>query len=356
MKRGLGLFFYAIYYHSSLLNLHGRIIPYFRILTEILAMSTLLEANHIFKQFANHQALNDVTIHFPEGCIFGLLGPNGAGKTTLIRIITQITAPDSGNLVFKGKQLNRNHIYEIGYLPEERGLYKKMKVGEQAMYLAQLKGLSHSQAKEKLHHWFKKFEITGWWDKKVEDLSKGMAQKIQFITTILHEPKFLILDEPFSGFDPINAELIKSEILELKKNGTTIVLSSHNMGSVEEICDSIALINKSKKLLDGTVAEVRNQYSTNTFKVEFKGDINTIEKNLSDKFTIHGTSNDGKVNIAKISIGSDNELNRLIENLLPHVSLTGITEMIPTMNDIFIKVVKENNAEVPAEYLAQQSI
>lgn len=319
-------------------------------------MSTLLEANHIVKQYASHIALNDVTVHFPEGKIFGLLGPNGAGKTTLIRIITQITAPDSGTLIFQGKPLDRNHIYQIGYLPEERGLYKKMKVGEQAMYLAQLKGLSEKDARVKLHHWFKKFEITGWWDKKVEELSKGMAQKIQFIITVLHEPKFLILDEPFSGFDPINAELIKSEILEMKQNGTTIVLSTHNMGSVEEICDNIALINKSKKLLDGKVSEVRKAYSTNTFEINYQGSENKLVEALDGAFTIHSNGPKGNGLNAKISIGNENHLNTLLQRLLPHVEITGAAEMIPTMSDIFIKVVKENNAEVPAEYLAQQSV
>ncbi len=306
-------------------------------------MSTLLEANHIVKQFASHRALNDVTVHFPEGCVFGLLGPNGAGKTTLIRIITQITAPDSGTLLFMGKPLERNHIYQIGYLPEERGLYKKMKVGEQCMYLAQLKGLSQSAAKEKLHHWFKKFEITGWWDKKVEELSKGMAQKIQFITTVLHEPKFLILDEPFSGFDPINSELIKNEILELKAKGTTIVLSTHNMGSVEEICDNIALINQSQKILDGKVSEIRKTYSTNTFEVRFHGEAAQLEAAINGSFSLLGMSHRGTEQWAKISIGQENKLNQLLEKIIPVVDLTGVQEVIPTMNDIFIKVVTGSN-------------
>ncbi len=246
----------------------------------------LIEANHIVKKYANHTALDDVTVHFPEGCVFGLLGPNGAGKTSLIRIITQITAPDSGELLYKGRTLTREDIYQMGYLPEERGLYKKMKVGEQAMYLAQLKGLTATQARERLKYWFKKFDLTSWWDKKVEELSKGMAQKVQFITTILHEPKFLILDEPFSGFDPINSELLKNEILELKAKGTTIVLSTHNMGSVEEICDNIALIHKAKKMVDGPVAEVRKQYSTDTFELNFRGDVDLMKGSLNDKFVL----------------------------------------------------------------------
>lgn len=323
---------------------------------KIATMSTLLEANHIVKQYANHLALNDVTVHFPEGCVFGLLGPNGAGKTTLIRIITQITAPDTGTLIFQGKPLDRNHIYQIGYLPEERGLYKKMKVGEQAMYLAQLKGLSQAQARERLHYWFKKFDITTWWDKKIEELSKGMAQKIQFITTVVHEPKFLILDEPFSGFDPINAELLKNEILEMKKKGVTIVLSTHNMGSVEEICDNIALINKSKKLLDGKVSEVRRTYSTNTFEIAYNGTEAALENAIGGAFTIHSNAPKGNGLAAKISIGNDNQLNTLLAKLLPHIDIQGATELIPTMNDIFIKVVRENNADVPEEYLANQTI
>lgn len=318
-------------------------------------MSALLEANHIVKQYANHKALNDVTVHFPEGCVFGLLGPNGAGKTTLIRIITQITAPDTGTLLFRGKPLSRNHIYDIGYLPEERGLYKKMKVGEQAMYLAQLKGLSSKDAKTRLHHWFKKFEITGWWDKKVEELSKGMAQKIQFITTVVHEPKFMILDEPFSGFDPINAELLKHEILEMRKNGVTIVLSTHNMGSVEEICDNIALINKSNKLLDGKVSEIRRAYSTNTFELKYRGTEENLRNAINGSFNLLSNEEQANGLSARISIGNDNNLNSLLNKVLPHVELTGVTELIPTMNDIFIKVVKANNAELPEEYVSQHT-
>jgi len=309
-------------------------------------MSTLLEANNIVKQFAHHTALNDVSVHFPEGCIFGLLGPNGAGKTTLIRIITQITAPDSGDLLFMGKPLERSHIEQMGYLPEERGLYKKMKVGEQAMYLAQLKGLSQSVARERLHYWFKKFEITGWWEKKVEELSKGMAQKIQFITTVVHEPKFLILDEPFSGFDPINSELIKNEILELKKKGVTIVLSTHNMGSVEEICDHIALINQSKKILGGKVAEIRKTYSTNTYEVKFKGDLSRIQPVLNNGFSLVVDGASGEDLLARIAIGEGYRLNQLLEKLLPVVDIQGVNEVIPTMNDIFIRVVTGSNPKV----------
>ena len=219
----------------------------------------VLEINSVSKSYSNHLALDDVSLAVPEGQIFGLLGPNGAGKTSLIRIINQITMPDKGTLLFNGQLLNSNHISQIGYLPEERGLYKKMKVGEQALYLAQLKGLSEKEAKKALKIWFERFEITPWWNKKVEELSKGMAQKIQFITTVLHQPKLLIFDEPFSGFDPINATLIKDEILRLKAKGTSIIFSTHRMESVEELCDHIALIDQSKKILDGPINQIKEQ-------------------------------------------------------------------------------------------------
>jgi len=223
-------------------------------------MGNLLSAKNISKKFGNYMALNDVSIDVPSGCIFGLLGPNGAGKTTLIRIINQITGPDSGNVLFEDRLLEPHHVSEIGYLPEERGLYRKMEVGEQAVYLARLKGLSKKEARTRVKEWFTRFEMDGWWKKKVEELSKGMQQKVQFIVTVLHEPRLLILDEPFSGFDPINAQLIKDEILRLRDNGATIILSTHNMGSVEELCDNIALINKGKKILDGSVKEIRAAY------------------------------------------------------------------------------------------------
>ena len=231
----------------------------------------ILSAKNIVKRYSSHTALDDVTLEIPNQSIFGLLGPNGAGKTSLIRIITQITGPDSGEIIFGGEKLSQKHIGQIGYLPEERGLYKKMEVGEQALYLAQLKGMSKAEAKKKLKLWFEKFEIDTWWNKKVEELSKGMQQKVQFIVTVLHEPKLLILDEPFSGFDPINANIIKNEILHLKKQGSTILFSTHNMGSVEELCDNIALINKSKKILDGSVKDIRKQFKSNIYEIEFSG-------------------------------------------------------------------------------------
>src|SRR5882762_6353455 len=226
-------------------------------------VNNILSAKNIVKRYASHTALDDVSLDIPEQSIFGLLGPNGAGKTSLIRIINQITGPDSGELYFRGERLTQKHIEQIGYLPEERGLYKKMEVGEQALYLAQLKGMTKTEAKKKLKYWFEKFEIDAWWNKKVEELSKGMQQKVQFIVTVLHEPKLLILDEPFSGFDPINAKIIKNEILHLKQQGSTILFSTHNMGSVEELCDNIALINQSKKIVDGSVKDIRKEYKSN---------------------------------------------------------------------------------------------
>ena len=229
----------------------------------------MLEIKNIVKQYANHKALDDVSIHVPSGKIFGLLGPNGAGKTSLIRIINQITAPDAGQILFDGQPLNSSHIGRIGYLPEERGLYKKMLIGDQMIYLAQLKGLSKNDAKEKIKYWFEKLKIESWWDKKVEDLSKGMQQKVQFVATVLHEPDLIILDEPFSGFDPVNAQVIQDEILELNKKGATIIYSTHRMESVEALCDNIALLNNSKVILEGSVKEIKNNYRNQTYKIEY---------------------------------------------------------------------------------------
>ena len=229
-----------------------------------MSQTSIFKAENVSKAYAGHVAIENISVEVPEGSIFGVLGPNGAGKTTFIRIINQITGPDTGSLWFDGERLEQKHLVNIGYLPEERGLYKKMKVGEQALYLCQLKGLPKKEALQKLKYWFEKFGIEAWWNKKVEELSKGMAQKVQFIVTVLHEPKLLILDEPFSGFDPINTNLIKSEILELKKKGTTIIFSTHNMGSVEELCDHITLINKSRNILEGQIDEIRKKYKSNS--------------------------------------------------------------------------------------------
>jgi ABC-2 type transport system ATP-binding protein len=302
-------------------------------------MSELLSANNISKQFDNFRALDSVSISVPENSIFGLLGPNGAGKTTLIRIINQITAPDSGEVFFHGEKLKSKHIENIGYLPEERGLYRKMEVGEQALYLAQLKGLSRAEAMKRLKYWFEKFGIQDWWKKKVEELSKGMQQKVQFIVTVLHEPSLLILDEPFSGFDPINANLIKNEILELKAKGSTIIFSTHNMGSVEELCDHIALINKSHKILDGSVRDIRAAHKSNTFEISFSGNLLSFTHNLWTGAELLETKEDHGIINARIKLLGKTSINDVVGSLLPHITLHGLREVIPSMDDIFISSV-----------------
>jgi ABC-2 type transport system ATP-binding protein len=299
----------------------------------------LFIARNLSKQYANHKALDQVGINVPEGTIFGLLGPNGAGKTTLIRIINQIIAPDEGELIFEGRKLHPDDISRIGYLPEERGLYKKMTVGEQSMYLAQLKGLSKSDAHKKLQYWFEKFEIKGWWNKKVEELSKGMQQKVQFLVTIIHEPKLLIFDEPFSGFDPINANLLKEEILAQKEKGATIIFSTHNMASVEELCDHIALINRSKVILSGQVREIKKTYKTNTFEVSYNTYDGPLEGLLPQEFTILTESHDPDHRHARIRLPKDATPNDLLRAMLPSVTIYSLTELIPDMNDIFIQAV-----------------
>lgn len=303
--------------------------------------SEILQVNNVYKQYANHLALNNVSITVPRGEIFGLLGPNGAGKTTLIRIINNITAPDKGEVLFDGKKLSEKDIYRIGYLPEERGLYKKMKVGDEAMYLCRLKGVSKSDAQKKLKYWFEKFKIESWWNKKVEELSKGMAQKIQFITTVLHEPELLIFDEPFSGFDPVNADIIKQEILELKKKGTTIIFSTHNMESVEQLCDNIALINKSEVVLTGRVNEIKKSQSTNTYHIECTG----IEEEDLKSITMGEIK---KIISSQDMLSFDVKLNEEISgnSLLSEIinkngNITKFVEVLPSMNDIFIKTVKK---------------
>ncbi len=303
----------------------------------------LFRAIDVNKEFATVKALSDVGITVNEGSIFGLLGPNGAGKTTLIRIINQITAPDSGQLLFKGRPLKPNDVELIGYLPEERGLYKKMKIGEQAIYLAQLKGLSRGVAVKRLKAWFKKFEIEAWWDKKIEELSKGMQQKVQFITTVVHEPKLFIFDEPFSGFDPINANLIKQEILELRNNGATIIFSTHNMESVEELCDHVALINKSHKILDGPVKEIRQQFKSNTFEIGYKGDFQKVENILDKQFEILEHQEETDLNTMKIKFLNGSSSNDLLKALIPEIEISSYNELIPSMNDIFINVVESSN-------------
>ncbi|GAB3882036.1 ABC transporter ATP-binding protein [Spirosoma agri] len=300
----------------------------------------ILETHHIVKQYAAHRALDDVSLTVPQGCIFGLLGPNGAGKTSLIRIINQITAPDSGDVFLGGERLKPDHIRRIGYLPEERGLYKKMKVGEQLLYLAQLKGLSEKQAMDKLKVWFVKFDIKTWWTKHIEDLSKGMQQKVQFVATVMHEPDLIILDEPFSGFDPINANLIKDEILELRDSGKTIIFSTHRMESVEELCDNIALINRSHKVLDGTKKAIKEQFKTHTYHVDYQGTLG----DLPDAFDLLSTRPvDDDFTRADIRIPPDAAVNELIRILLDRVAVRSFGENIPSMNDIFIQAVGEAN-------------
>jgi ABC-2 type transport system ATP-binding protein len=297
----------------------------------------ILEAKNVVKRYANHTALNDVSISIPKGVIYGLLGPNGAGKTSLIRIINQITAPDEGQILFDGQKLNASHIAQIGYLPEERGLYKKMKVGEQLLYLAQLKGLSKQQSLEKLKEWFIKFDIKTWWDKNIEDLSKGMQQKIQFVATVLHEPKLIILDEPFSGFDPINANLIRDEILELKAKGSTILFSTHRMDTVEDLCDYVALIHKSKKVLDGKKTDIKENFKTHTYTVEYKGELAQ-----NNNFSIVETTQteDGFLN-STLKLQTQMPVNQLIRSLINNVEIRSFGENLPTMNDIFINAVNE---------------
>ncbi|TCI91792.1 ABC transporter ATP-binding protein [Tenacibaculum sp. M341] len=309
-------------------------------------MSNLLEINNVVKRYGDYTALNNVSLHIPKGSVFGLLGPNGAGKTSLIRIINQITMPDSGEVILDGEKLAPHHIEQIGYLPEERGLYKSMKVGEQALYLAQLKGMSKSEAKKKLKYWFEKFEITAWWNKKIEELSKGMAQKVQFIVTVLHEPKLLIFDEPFSGFDPINAQLIAKEILQLRDEGATIIFSTHRMESVEEMCDYIALIHKSNKILDGKLDDIKREYRTNIFEIGLKTDHPTeVQQKLKENFEVSSANfkslNEGlKLNV---KLKNNNSANDLLSFLTSNGQVNHFVELVPSANDIFIQTVNKTN-------------
>ena len=305
-------------------------------------MSKLI-IDSISKRYRNHTALNDVSFEVDQERIFGLLGPNGAGKTTMIRIINQITAADTGSVLIDGELLNINHIEKIGYLPEERGLYKKMKVGEQAIYLAQLKGLSRAESVKRLKMWFEKFELSGWWNKKVEELSKGMAQKVQFITTVLHEPEILILDEPFSGFDPINTNLIKKEILELRDKGTTVILSTHNMNSVEEICDDIVLINDAKIVLEGEVEKLKNQFKPNQFELTFKGNLIGFTNALWTDYELVETTKVNDLTRASIKLLNNKNLNDLLKIALDHLEVHEVKEIVPDMNEIFISVVEQKS-------------
>ena len=307
----------------------------------------LITVENVTKTYATHTALNNVSLEIPQGCIYGLLGPNGAGKTTLIRIINHITAPDKGQVYFNGHPLTAKDVVNIGYLPEERGLYKKMKVGEQAIFFARLKGLSKQDATRQIREWFDRFDINNWWDKKVEELSKGMAQKIQFIITVLHRPQLLIFDEPFSGFDPINANLLKNEILKLRDEGATIIFSTHNMSSVEELCDNITLINKSQNILSGKVDDIRLQYGKNRYELTFTGDASHLRDNLEPML------------LKCITIPLDNDRNKLLLNFKEDVELKDIITIanensklisvvpsMPSMDEIFIQTVKEFNREL----------
>jgi ABC-2 type transport system ATP-binding protein len=299
----------------------------------------LLQIQNITKQFSNHLALDDVSCKIEKGKVFGLLGPNGAGKTTLIRILTRITAPDKGEILFNGKILSEKDLENIGYLPEERGLYKKMEVGEQALYLAQLKGLSKQEALKRLRYWFQKFEIERWWKRKVEELSKGMQQKMQFITTIIHEPELLILDEPFSGFDPINANLLKEEILAQKEKGNTVILSTHNMASVEEICDDIVLINKSKKILEGSIPEIKNRFKKNRFIVEIEKNSNISDINLPHYFKLISQNEKNHSMVFDIQILQKTPSNELLTYFIEKNTIISFQELLLSMNDIFIETV-----------------
>ena len=303
----------------------------------------LLKIQNITKRFTNHLALDDVSFEIEKGKVFGLLGPNGAGKTTLIRILTRITTPDVGEVLFNGKSISEKDLEKIGYLPEERGLYKKMEVGEQAMYLAQLKGLSHHEALKRLKYWFRKFEIEGWWKRKVEELSKGMQQKMQFITTIIHEPELLILDEPFSGFDPINANLLKEEILLQKEKGATIILSTHNMASVEEICDDIVLINKSKKILEGNISEVKNRFKKHRFVIEIEKHDRLTNIELPNYVELISQTEKAHATIFDMQLLTNISPNELLTYFIEKGNIISFQELLPSMNEIFIEQVNSYN-------------
>ena len=294
--------------------------------------NNLLIVKNVDKRYGDYTALSEVNISVPKGSIYGLLGPNGAGKTTLMRIINQITAPDSGKVIFDGVKLQKDHISNIGYMPEERGLYKKMKVGEQVLYLAQLKGMPYKEANAKLKFWFKKLDIFSWWNKKVEELSKGMAQKIQFVVTVIHDPKLLIFDEPFSGFDPINASIIRKEILELRDSGKTIIFSTHRMESVEEICDHIGLINKSKTIFEGPIEEIKKQFTNNTFDLEVK------EKDLKQNNLFESVDYN---KYHQIKLKENVDLKEVLHFINKNHEVISFKKNIPSMEEIFIKVVED---------------
>ncbi|HUH18862.1 ABC transporter ATP-binding protein [Albibacterium sp.] len=302
----------------------------------------MLEVQDIVKQYAKHLALDHVSFSIKKGSIFGLLGPNGAGKTSLIRIINQITAPDNGEILFNGEPLSEKHISQIGYLPEERGLYKKMLIGEQMLYLAQLKGLSRADAVERIKHWFEKMDMETWWNKRVEDLSKGMQQKVQFVATVIHQPELIILDEPFTGFDPVNVDVIKNEIIDLNKKGATIIFSTHRMESVEELCDSIVLINKSKKVLDGKVSEIKNTYRKHQYLIKYSDRLPLLNPEENELFKVLNIQELEDGNKATIELVNNYNINDVLGHLINQVQLQEFTEIIPSIHDIFVKQVKEN--------------
>ncbi len=306
-------------------------------------MSNILEVKNVVKKYGDYVALNEVSLTIPKGSIYGLLGPNGAGKTSLIRIINQITMPDSGEIIFDGEKLSSKHIQYIGYLPEERGLYKTMKVGEQCLYLAQMKGLSKAEAKKQLEYWFERLGIQGWWNRKIQELSKGMAQKVQFVVCVLHKPKLLIFDEPFSGFDPVNANVIKDEILELRKQGSTIIFSTHRMESVEELCDHIALIHQSNKLIEGRLDDVKRKFRTNSFEVGIISDnVEGLMYDITQKFTVGQTNFKSLNDELKLEIQLGNATpNELLNLLVQRGQVTHFVEKIPSVNDIFIQTVSQ---------------
>jgi ABC-2 type transport system ATP-binding protein len=310
-------------------------------------MGNILEVQNVVKQYGDYVALNKVSLTVPKGSIYGLLGPNGAGKTSLIRIINQITMPDSGSVIFDGETLQPQHVQYIGYLPEERGLYKSMKVGEQCLYLAQMKGLSKAEATAQLKYWFDRLEIQGWWNKKIQELSKGMAQKIQFVVCVLHKPKLLIFDEPFSGFDPVNANIIKDEILELKRQGSTIIFSTHRMESVEELCDDIALIHQSNKLIEGKLTDVKKQYRTNSFEVGILTDnVEGLMYDITQRFTVGQTDFKSLNDELKLKVELGNATpNELLHILTQRGQVTHFMEKIPSVNDIFIQTVTNNKRQ-----------
>jgi len=301
----------------------------------------MLSIQNIVKQYAAHRALDNVSMEVEKGSIFGLLGPNGAGKTSLIRIINQITAPDEGVILFNGEKLNSSHISRIGYLPEERGLYKKMEIGEQMIYLARLKGLSRDEAIKRIKYWFEKMEMQSWWKKKVEDLSKGMQQKVQFVATVVHTPELIILDEPFSGFDPLNAELIKDEILELNSKGATVIFSTHRMESVEQLCDHIVLLHQSHKILDGKMKDIKNSYRNDTYRIEYTGN-EPDQFAASAVFEILHTKDLEDTREITVKLKSGKTANDVLSYLIPRMHIHQVTEVIPTMNEIFIEKVSSN--------------